>query len=72
MSIIREIVFKKGEDKAAQRCLEILDKAQKVLATNTIEGKRTIVARFEDVLDYLAFLHTIGAVTVKVDPAAEN
>ena len=64
-AVVREIHFKTGEEKAANACLGMLDRLGKVLATNIVDGKWLIIARFDDGLDYLAFLAAIGAVKVK-------
>ena len=76
MSIYRTITFKKGKNKDAQQCLDMLDgldcerqengKPLRVLATNEIDGCHTITCRFDDGLDYLAFLAAVGAIKLEV------
>jgi len=77
MSLFRTITFKKGADEAAQACLDMLDgidykraegEPLKVMATNVVDDCKTITARFEDELDYLAFLVAIGAAEMCEEP----
>jgi hypothetical protein len=67
------ISFKPGCDNEAQRCLDMFDSLDRkrprnprVLATGISENKdRTITVRFDDAIDYLAFMVAIGAAEVK-------
>lgn len=63
---VREIIFKSGKDEEAERVLDILDSMGKVLATNEREGRKSIVACFDDGLDFLAFLCGIGAASYEI------
>lgn len=62
-----EIRFKPGCDEAAEQALKMLDNAdrkygkQRVLSTGlTASGGRTILVRFDDSMDYFAFMVAIG------------
>ena len=68
-ALFRDIVFKPGEDEAAQSLCDTLDELGKVAATSIQDGKKHIIARFDDSLDYLAFLVSIGTVKMTVQDA---
>lgn len=68
--LVREIVFKAGKEgeESANEICKILDKQQKVLGTNIRDGKRIIVARFDDGMDLMAFMVATGMATMEVLP----
>jgi len=66
-----EIRFKPGCDAAAESALQMLDNAARndggcrVLSTGIVDGGgRTILVRFTDAMDYLAFMVAIGGARI--------
>jgi hypothetical protein len=74
-TIIREIIFKKGCEKEADDLLERLDEIDpyKVCCTKiTTDGRMSMVIRFDDALDLLAFMVAQNMVKMEIKEQEKN